>query len=279
MRSERGQATVEWAGLVLLTSLALGALVSAMPFADGRSFGGFLSHRIVCAVRGSGCSDEELREAYGDRDAGLVRSHAPDIVYERGERSLPVDWRECRARDCSDAADDRDLDTHRTAAGARATAFTHVVQRGGRTYLQYWLYYPDSNSAVLGSDRIWNQSPLRLAGGYPGYHPDDWEGYAVRIDPDGTTSVRATSHGHWQWCKQRRCRGRWGRRTGWTRVSRGSHAGHVPQLRLRERTTTAEGIRLVPLETMDRTGYVPLEGGVTPPWRKRAWSDPESDAS
>ena len=76
--------------------------------------------------------------------------------------------------------------------------------------------------------------------------------------------------------------------TGWTRVSRGSHAGHIPlgaerrggagPLResrsaaglragrvrhfpllpgrdLRERTSTAEGLRLIPLETHDRRAY------------------------
>ena len=63
---------------------------------------------------------------------------------------------------------------------------------------------------------------------YPGFHPDDWEGHQVRIDRDGSVAVRSTSHGHHQWCKQAECRGRWGPRTGWTRVSRGSHAGHIP---------------------------------------------------
>ena len=56
MRSERGQATIEWVGLVLLASLALGALAAVVPVIDGRSFGGFLSHRIVCAVKGSTCA-------------------------------------------------------------------------------------------------------------------------------------------------------------------------------------------------------------------------------
>jgi hypothetical protein len=98
---------------------------------------------------------------------------------------------------------------------------------------------------------------------------------------------------------------------GWVRVSRGSHAGHVPfrtELRWRgrrrpvtpryvplpvwrrrtpllpgrefeERTTTGEGLRLVPLETLDRRGYRPLDPDVTPPWRKDAYGNPESDRS
>ena len=103
------------------------------------------------------------------------------------------------------------------------------------------------------------------------------------------------------------------RPTGWVRVSRGSHSGHVPYRErartagaaegrsraryvpaarrvrgavplipgrdLDERTTTGEGIRLVPLETLDRRRYVPLDPGVKPPWRKRAYTDPEADES
>ena len=104
----------------------------------------------------------------------------------------------------------------------------------------------------------------------PGFHKDDWEGYQTRIDPDGKVWARATAHGHYQWCKWPWCR-HWGPATGWTRVSYGSHAGHIPlatepQLKgfgihihykplrpgagLHERSTTAPGLRLVPLETL-----------------------------
>lgn len=306
MTSERGQASVEWLGIVLLVSLAAGALAGVGPRLDGRSFGGFLAHRLVCAVKG-GCRDGHgaLVRAYGSRDAALVRSHAPNIVYEPGERSLPVDYRRCRARRCADAPDDRDADVHRTDSGQRATVFVRVIRRGGRTYLQYWLYYPDSNTAWAGSDKLWERSLLRLLGSYPGFHPDDWEGYQVRIEPNGDVYARASSHGHYQSCKQRICRGRWSGSTGWTRVSRGSHAGHLP-LRMhgrapgpgrtphagaprftprypgrdmRERTSTSEGLRLVPLETLDKRGYRPLDPGVKPPWRKEAYRHPESPSS
>jgi hypothetical protein len=221
-----------------------------------------------------------------------------------------VDFRRCRARRCSDAPDDPDLDAHRSDAGERATAFVRRLRRRGRLYLQYWLYYPDSSSAVAASDRIWNHSALRALGRYPGHHPDDWEAYAVRVDPDGRIWARASSHGHWQGCKRSRCRNRWTSRTGWTRVSRGSHAGHIPLERLarairphtltggpsptveydrpllpgrdlRERTSTADGLRIVPLETLGpaRRRYRPLDSGIRPPWRKRAYRDPESGES
>ena len=70
----RGQASVEWIGLVLLAVLAFGALAGLGPSVDGRSFGGFLSHRLVCALRG-GCDDGDaaLGRAYGSRRAALVR--------------------------------------------------------------------------------------------------------------------------------------------------------------------------------------------------------------
>jgi hypothetical protein len=308
MSSESGQASVEWTAVVLLVATTLGLAGARSPGPDGRSFGGFLAHRIVCAARG-GCRDGDasLARAYGSRDARLVRAHAPNLVYEPGERSLPVDYRRCRSRACSDAPDDRDLDAHRSRRGAAATAFTRVVHRRGRTYVIYWLYYPDSNTTWLGSDRAWNVARLhplvsagaRLALGsdrYPGYHPDDWEAFAVRIDRDGTVWARASAHGHWQGCRERRCRNAWIRSTGWSRVSRGSHAGHIPvegvrgghgyrRARfpgrdLRERSSTAEALRLVPLESLDRSGYRPLpHGGVDPPWTKRAYRDPGSGSS
>lgn len=313
MRSERGQAGVEWLGLVLLCSLALGALGSAVPVVDGRSFGGFLAHRIVCAVKGERCDDGDaaLARAYGRRDAALVRANAPGLVYEPGEAQLPVDWRRCRARRCADAPDDRALDAHRSSSGEPATIFTRRVRRGGTLYIQYWFYYPDSNTTFAASDKLWRRSPLRLLGSYPGFHLDDWEGYSVRIGPDGRATSRSTSHGGWQYCKSG-CVGRWGPSTGWTRVSRGSHSGHVPvRFRrpafgpgygprlgegaalgarrgfvpllpgrdLRERTTTAAGTRLVPLETVRRRRYRPLDRDVRPPWGKGVYRDPASGKS
>lgn len=289
MRSERGQASVEWVGLVLLASLAFGGLVALVPRVDGRSFGGFLAHRIVCAVR-LGCHDGDtaLARVYGKRDAELARAHAPGLVYEPGEPSVPVDYRRCRRHACADGPDDRDLDVHYPARGSRATVFTQRWRSHGRLYIAYWLYYPDSNSTFLGSDRIWNHSGLRFLRDYPGYHLDDWEVAVVRIDRNGSISARSSAHGHWQSCKWRSCRDSWLRASGWTRVSRGSHAGHIPGRRrgrrfraslpgldLRERTTTPEGIRLVPIESLDRGAYRRLPGGPSPPWEKQTWGDLE----
>jgi hypothetical protein len=53
----------------------------------------------------------------------------------------------------------------------------------------------------------------------------------------------------------------------------------LPGRDLHERTSTGEGIRLVPLETLERRRYVPLDPDVKPPWRKRAYTDPEPGES
>jgi hypothetical protein len=321
-KGERGQATVEFALLVLLAALVLGALAGFAARFDGHSFAGFLAFRIVCSIEGD-CHDGDsaLARAYGKSDAALVRDLAPNLVFERGERQLPVDWRRCRRPECAEGPDERDLDVHRSDAGERATAFTRLLRRGGRTYLQYWFYYPDSNTAWAGSDKLWDRLWLSVrthpipwqAPEYPGYHRDDWEAYAVRLDPDGRAWVRSSSHGHWQGCGEGRCKNRWTPRTGWTRVSRGSHGGHIPLRRepsgggplhalprrlplpsaapprvrivpllpghdLHERTTTSEGLRLIPLETHDLRRYRP-NNDVEPPWQKDVYGDPESDES
>ena len=287
---ELGQASVEWVALVLVCAVALGALATFAPAVDGRSFGGFLAHRMVCAVRG-GCDDgaRALVDAYGGPGAALVRAQAPSLVYERGERQLPVDWRRCRERSCANAPDEGGLDVHRSDAGERATVFTRLQRLRGRTYIQYWLYYPDSNTTFAGADRAWEASWLlpRLrelvsgSGDWPGYHRDDWESVQVRLDPDGSAWVRASSHGHYEGCKEAKCRGRWASHEGWARVSFGSHAGHIPVggADPRERMTTAEGLRLIPLETHDRRAYRRRDEEIAPPWEKEVYGEPDGDGS
>ena len=129
----------------------------------------------------------------------------------------------------------------------------------------------------------------------------------MRVDPGGHASVRATAHHGYQYCKgpTSACDG-WGPWTGWTRVSRGSHAGHIPltmhrtpipgghgphawrahllptreHIEVHERVTTALGLRLVPLEPIDPRSYHPLQpDGPTPPWAKAVYADPTSDST
>src|SRR3954470_12160431 len=229
MAYERGQASVEWMALVLLVPLGVGAFFAFVPVVDGRSLGSSLAHAIVCAARGD-CDrgNDALVAAYGRSDAQLLRRFAPNIVYEPGTHTLPVDFRRCRSHACSDAPDDASLEATHSRRGVPSAVFTHVVHLGGETFLQYWFYYPDSNSVLGPPSAVWNRSPLRFAGRYPGFHEDDWKAYAVRIGADGDVRVRASSHDGWQGCKEARCKNRWAQWTGWTRVSKGSHAGHIP---------------------------------------------------
>ena len=285
MRCERGQAALDWVGMVLLVCCACGAAVAAGAGAiDGRPFGAELARALVCAVRG-GCAsgDDELSEAYGERDAALVREYLPNLVYEPRTRTLPVDFRRCRSHRCSDAPDEERLDVHRASGrrGAPATVFTHLARDGGETFIQYWLYYPDSTSTWMGSAGIWNKVVEPVTGKrYPGFHPDDWESVQVRIDSRGEARMRASSHHWYQGCKERRCRNQWTAWDGWSRVSYGSHAGHIPQPAPdpEERTTTAAGVRLVPIERLSAADRA-TEFDVTPPWEKRVYRDPRSEST
>ena len=295
MASERGQATIEWTAVVLLVALAFATFIAlGVPHVDGRSYGATLAHAILCAARG-GCADgrDELVSAYGARDAALVREYAPSIVYEPGEKEIPLDYRQCRTTACGDAPEDRSLDVSQTNTGLPATAFTHVVHEGRQTFIQYWFYYPDSNTTWAGSDKAYKvvTSPLNLAHKlvgkvpnaprYPGFHHDDWEGYQVEVGSGGDVRVRATSHHGYQYCKQRQCQNEWGPWTGWTRVSRGSYEVEgpaYPGADLHERTTAAAGLRLVPLEHVDQAA-APRFDGITPPWLKPVYTDPLSNAT
>jgi hypothetical protein len=307
MRSERGAATVEWTGLVLLVAVVLGGGLWAAGLVDGTG----LARRLRCAIAGAACerSRPALQSAYGAEVAGLVRDYGPGIVYERGARVLPVDFRRCRSRRCSDAPDRRGMNVWSSSRGERATVFTRVVDRraaGGDLFIQYWMYFPDST---------WNRTAHRVSqrGGQlfaltpagmltrrvAGHHRDDWENYQVRIAADGSVHARAGAHhGYagrnepfWRNVDQAPDvrvprvgvvnpprRGHWVPATGWTRVSAGSHAGHVPDGPRRDRWTEPDAVELVPLERLssrDRSARF----AIPPPWRKPVYTDPEWSSS
>src|SRR5207248_1616634 len=119
-------------------------------------------------------------------------------------------------------------------------------------------------------------------------------------DPGGRALARATAHSGYQSCKSPSCHNKWMPVTGWTRVSKGSHAGHIPTvgvqagphrpfgsgpvsvtyrpaypgLDVQERTTTAAGLRLVPIEVVRKAGL--KFDGITPPWQKEVYTHPRS---
>jgi hypothetical protein len=266
-RSEAGQATIEWTGLVLLAALVLAGAGVVTARSEPWGLGSRIIDSIVCAV--DSCADA-LDDVYGDDVAHAVRRYAPNIVYEHRSAELPIDFRRCRRLDCSNGPRDAE-EVEDSESGLPVTAFTHVLDRreaGGALYLQYWVYFPESFTGALGR----RLGPL--SSHWPGYHPDDWEGYQVRIAPDGNVSARATAHGGYRNTKDA---GGWGRWTGWYRISGGSHAGHLIGGPTDERTTLAEDLRLVPVEQLGDALRERFE--VAPPWQKDVYRDPESAGS
>ena len=144
------------------------------------------------------------------------------------------------------------------------TAFTRVVDRrgdGGSLYMQYWFYYPESFTGGIG--RIFGDA-------WPGFHPDDWEAYQVRVSPGGaesrhvpppTGSTPATGALPAAGTASRAA----ATPGSWSGPARRAH--HA-----RRRSST-----LVPLERLTGTGRYTF--AVTPPWRKEVYTRPESASS
>ena len=287
---ERGQATVEWTGLVLLVALAAAALVTAGVGIPGVSLAGELGQRLLCAagLEAAPCGEANraLVDAYGPSLAAKVSAHAPMIEYEDGMRALPIDFRHCRADPCSLGA--ASGATERSRVGRPVTLFAHVIdcrhsaiaerdagydcsgERRGRVYVQYWAYYPGSQTA-------------RELLGASGFHPDDWESYQLRLGR-GPAEARASSHhgynytsGAASWASDLgiTSRSAWGAERGRYYVSGGSHAGHASDEVRPARWTPAAGIRLVPIERLLERSGRRYRFAVTPPWRKHVYRDPE----
>jgi hypothetical protein len=217
--SERGQGAVEWVGVLATVALLLVALLAVGVRVPGASLARAVGAKLLCAAAlAEHCGDEPgLIAAYGSEVGELVREHMPALLFERGSRALPVDFRRCRASGCGDGSA-RGL-VHRTDAGLPVTAFVRVIdcrevdegessagggssdefsaarlgdpslppdcsgQRVGNLYIQYWTYYADS--ATLRGVPV---------AGPAGYHRDDWESVQIRIGPDGQVDQRASSH-------------------------------------------------------------------------------------
>lgn len=280
--------------MLLVVAIALSGAVAASAALDAPWFG----RRIRCAVLGA-CHGEDARleAAYGADAAAFVRAYAPSIVYERGTLTLPVDFRNCRAHGCADAPDARGEDVRESSPGGRrATVFTHVVDRraaGGDLFVQYWLYYPDStyngpawrvHRATRGG--VLAYTPVGIVSRtVAGHHDDDWESYQLRVTARGGVLARASAHngysGYKRWPNLNELppsvpvhrTGAWTPVTGWTRVSRGSHAGHLVDGPGIERRTGADGLALVPIETL-RPADRRRSFAISAPWRKRVYGDP-----
>jgi len=290
VRSERGQGTVEWVGLITLVSLVLLAAIAAGVPVPGTAVARSLADRILCAASlADGCGDEPtLIAAYGSEVGELVRRHMPNLVFEAGSRALPVDFRRCRSSECGDG--EGDAVVRRTDEGLPVSVFVHVVdcrqgtetpgadcsgERAGNLYLQYWTYYADS--ATLRGVPI---------AGEKGYHHDDWEGVQLRFRSDGSVDERASSHHGYNyfltdvnWASDAGfvSHDGWGPETHLLFVSGGSHAGSASAAPQTHRFTPGRRVHLIPLEPIAADSSA--EFAISPPWLKRVWSDPEAEGT
>jgi hypothetical protein len=234
--------------------------------------------------RRSGCGDGTARGLVRETDVGLPVTAFVHVV-------------DCREPDDGSIAGPADL-----SGGSNPEAFADRAgdpigaadapdcsgERAGNLYLQYWLYYADS--ATLRGVPI---------AGSAGYHRDDWESVQVRIGPVGEIDERASSHHGYNHSRSlanaasdvgidslngiaealgARPRNGWGPQEGLLRVSGGSHAGNVSGYFEFDRIVAAGRVHLVPLEATaaEAGGY---RFAVSPPWRKRAWWDPEASGT
>lgn len=281
---------MEWVGLVAVVALLLAGLVAVGVRVPGAALARGIGSRILCAAAlADRCGDEPvLIAAYGDEIGRLVREHMPTLFFEDGSRALPVDFRRCRSSACGDGTPRGLVDE--TDAGLPVTAFVHAIEQDGYVYIQYWLYYADS--ATLRGVPI---------AGTKGYHEDDWESVQIRIGPDGSVDERASSHHGYNHAQSvanagsdlgsrsltaaaeavgARQHGGWGPETGMLVVSGGSHAGNAESFFPHfDRVTPAGHVHLIPLESIAAGEGDTYRFAIAPPWRKRAWDDPETDST
>jgi hypothetical protein len=147
-RGERGQATIESAGLAALIALLLVAVIAAIAGGGevkaGRDLANAIGRRIVCAPHlPDACRHHPLVPAYGWPLARLARALAPapePLPGPDGLPLVPVDFRRCRRESCAVAAG-----SHLTASNRRTTDFTQLIDRrrsDGTVEVVYWEYRP-----------------------------------------------------------------------------------------------------------------------------------------
>jgi hypothetical protein len=257
----RGQATLEYLALLAAILALLGVLILG---ARTR-----LGQRLVSAIG----SALHVTERHGDRWAildghygRLARLYLPDLVLERDrygeESSVPVDFTACRALACA------------AYGTGRPAIYVHVVDQPGRTYIEYWFYYPDSRTS---------HGPGVTAG----YHLDDWEGAIVRVDDDGGVYGRVSTHGGFSGARPY-----WTGDPGWRPISAhpviyraaGSHGNGFGETGIDLAGDNWNGT----LGQLAPSSFSLLAGDeapsarrrfaddATPPWTKLVWTRPET---
>jgi hypothetical protein len=146
--ANRGQATIESAGLTALLAFLLIGVIAVIASGGevkaGRELAGAIGKRIACAPHlPDACRHHPLVPAYGWPLARLARALAPAPEALPGPDGLPlvpVDFRRCRRASCAVAAG-----PHLTAAMRRTTDFTQLLDRrrsDATVELIYWEYRP-----------------------------------------------------------------------------------------------------------------------------------------
>jgi hypothetical protein len=146
--TERGQATIESAGLTALLALLLVSVIAVIAGGGevnaGRELAGAIGKRLVCAPHlPDACHHHPLVPAYGWPLARLARALAPPPEALPGPDGLPlvpVDFRRCRRPSCAVATG-----PHLTASNRRTTDFTQLIDRrraDGTVELIFWEYRP-----------------------------------------------------------------------------------------------------------------------------------------
>lgn len=181
IKGERGGASVEHIGLVMLIALValslLAAVVAGGEIEASRGVARSLAAKMVCAPRlPDDCRHHPLVPAYGWPLARLVRALAPQPMARLGPSGLPlvpVDFRRCRRESCAVPRPGPD-GIHLTTSGRRTTAFTQIADRrrsAGWVEITYWLYRPS-----IGWERISRragQGEIEAASGTPVLLKDD----------------------------------------------------------------------------------------------------------
>jgi hypothetical protein len=149
LRGNRGAATVEQVGLVILVAALMAALIAAIaaapPTDEAHELGLALARKLRCGPTAPGpCWQDPLTVAYGRPLAGAVRALAPTprgAPAANGTPLMPVDFRYCRSESCAIPGPRPGL----TASNRRVTDFVSLVDHrrsGGPVAITYWLYRP-----------------------------------------------------------------------------------------------------------------------------------------
>jgi hypothetical protein len=257
---ERGQGTVEYLGLLAALAVLLGLLALAAasdpPQVPWASLIHLPWHHHVDTLDERALRDPLL--------GALIAATAPTIVLERdayGVDSTVPSSDGCRSLGCA------------AFGRARCVLYVHVVHEPARLVLEYWLYYPTSQSDHL---------PIVAL---QGYHRDDWEGIEIALTPGGQLEgARASAHLGWNgsapWWDE--LRDDWAPYAGVVYRAAGSHANGLRRGDIDLAGDSWNGdLGAVPsgsceLRAADRAGVRAREfdPGAVAPWVKQAWSDP-----